>query len=165
MLLDLKSLFTGEVERIPFCFALDLSETEMNGSYPFVFPISVEGAASDSYACILLQAEASFDYEAPCDRCAAPTRKRYTFRFSHVLAREVEEEENDDYILVDESFKLDLDELLRSDILLELPYKYLCREDCKGLCPSCGKNLNEGPCGCNLHQVDPRLEVLKKLID
>ena len=165
MLLDLKSLFTGEVERIPFCFALDLSETEMNGSYSFVSPISVEGAASDSYACILLQAEASFDYEAPCDRCAAPTRKRYTFRFSHVLAREVEEEENDDYILVDESFKLDLDELLRSDILLELPYKYLCREDCKGLCPSCGKNLNEGPCGCNLHQVDPRLEVLKKLID
>ena len=67
MLLDLKSLFTGEVERIPFCFALDLSETEMNGSYPFVSPISVEGAASDSYACILLQAEASFDYEAPCD--------------------------------------------------------------------------------------------------
>ena len=165
MLLDLKSLFTGEVERIPFCFALDLSETEMNGSYPFVSPISVEGAASDSYACILLQAEGSFDYEAPCDRCAAPTRKRYTFRFSHVLAREVEKEENDDYILVDESFKLDLDELLRSDILLELPYKYLCREDCKGLCPSCGKNLNEGPCGCNLHQVDPRLEVLKKLID
>lgn len=77
----------------------------------------------------------------------------------------MEEEDNDDYILVDESFKLDLDELLRSDILLELPYKYLCREDCKGLCPSCGKNLNEGPCSCNLHQVDPRLEVLKKLID
>ena len=90
MLLDLKSLFSGEVERIPFCFSLDLSETEMNGTYPFVTPISVEGAASDSCACILLQAKASFDYEAPCDRCAAPTRKRYEFRFSHVLAQEVE---------------------------------------------------------------------------
>ena len=75
------------------------------------------------------------------------------------------QEEDDDVIQIGPERTLDLDELLRSDILLELPYKYLCSEDCKGLCASCGKNLNEGPCGCNLHQVDPRLEVLKKLID
>ena len=41
----------------------------------------------------------------------------------------------------------------------------LCKPDCKGLCPQCGKNLNEGKCGCSARQVDPRLEILKKLID
>ena len=60
---------------------------------------------------------------------------------------------------------MDLDELIRTDILLELPTKFLCKEDCKGLCPTCGKNLNEGACNCQTHQIDPRLEVLKQLID
>ena len=74
------------------------------------------------------------------------------------------EEDNDSYIEV-QDYQLDLDELIRADILLELPTKFLCSPDCKGLCPKCGRNLNEGPCGCNTHQMDPRLEVLKKLID
>ena len=76
----------------------------------------------------------------------------------------IRDRDSDAYIQVD-SGSLDLDELLRADILLELPTKYLCREDCKGLCAVCGKNLNDGPCNCNLHQIDPRLEVLKQLID
>ena len=42
--------------------------------------------------------------------------------------------------------------------------KVLCREDCKGLCPKCGRNLNEGPCGCDLHEEDPRWDALKGLL-
>ena len=57
------------------------------------------------------------------------------------------EEDSGEYIQVDD-YKLDLDELIRTDILLELPTKFLCKEDCKGLCPTCGKNLNEGACDC-----------------
>jgi uncharacterized protein len=41
----------------------------------------------------------------------------------------------------------------------------LCREDCKGICPQCGKNLNLGPCDCKVENVDPRLEILKQLLD
>jgi uncharacterized protein len=50
-------------------------------------------------------------------------------------------------------------------VLLELPYKSLCREDCRGLCPLCGKNLNEGLCGCNRKSVDPRLAILGQLLE
>ena len=52
-----------------------------------------------------------------------------------------------------------------TDLLLALPTKHLCREDCRGLCPHCGKNLNEGLCGCREDKVDPRLAVLAQLMD
>ena len=52
-----------------------------------------------------------------------------------------------------------------TDLLLALPTKHLCREDCRGLCPRCGKNLNEGLCGCREDKVDPRLAVLAQLMD
>lgn len=48
---------------------------------------------------------------------------------------------------------------------LELPQRYLCREDCRGLCPTCGKNLNEGPCGCREDNGDPRMDVLRRLLE
>ena len=54
--------------------------------------------------------------------------------------------------------------LLEEEIMLEMPSRTLCREDCLGLCPKCGKNLNEGSCGCAQHEPDPRLAVLKTLL-
>ena len=57
-----------------------------------------------------------------------------------------------------------LKELVLSDLLLNLPMKHLCREDCKGLCPGCGVNLNREPCRCK-KQVDPRWAALEQLLD
>ena len=72
-------------------------------------------------------------------------------------------EDEDRFILVEQG-QLDVDELVVSDILLSLPMKHLCLPDCKGLCPTCGRNLNEGPCGCK-KPIDPRLEALGKLLE
>ncbi len=58
-----------------------------------------------------------------------------------------------------------LAELATADILLELPTSVLCVESCKGLCPVCGANLNEGDCGCDRSQRDPRLDKLRELLD
>ena len=58
-----------------------------------------------------------------------------------------------------------LAELATADILLELPTSVLCVESCKGLCPVCGANLNEGDCGCDRSQRDPRLDKLRGLLD
>ena len=66
-------------------------------------------------------------------------------------------------MLVNE-LRYDLDPLITEDIFLDLPSKLLCSEDCKGLCPVCGKNRNEGDCGCEKQTVDPRLEILKQLM-
>lgn len=58
---------------------------------------------------------------------------------------------------------LDLFDVLRDQLYLAIPLKPLCKEDCKGLCPNCGANLNAGPCGCKPKKADPRLAVLKSL--
>ena len=60
---------------------------------------------------------------------------------------------------------IDMDELVMTDVTLELQFRLLCREDCKGLCPICGADLNETTCNCNTTQIDPRLEKLKMLLD
>lgn len=164
MLLDLKKLFEDEGEVIPFQYELDLSDTEISGVYPFVSPIQISGKVQNVAQTVYLTAEVDFGFAIPCDRCAEDIKTKYHFSFNHPLIMETNEEDQDAYILVEEG-QLDLDELLRADILLALPTKYLCKADCKGLCPVCGVNLNNESCQCNKHQIDPRLEVLKQLID
>ncbi|HOL80128.1 MAG TPA: DUF177 domain-containing protein, partial [Clostridiales bacterium] len=62
------------------------------------------------------------------------------------------------------SYQLNLDDLLAEDIWLSMPVTILCSDDCKGICPSCGTNLNEETCSCK-KAVDPRLEALAKLLE
>jgi uncharacterized protein len=64
---------------------------------------------------------------------------------------------------IDAHHLVDLTETLRQNVLLALPMVILCREDCQGLCPQCGHNLNLGPCECK-PEVDTRLSVLEKLL-
>lgn len=60
---------------------------------------------------------------------------------------------------------IELQDVVLESILLELPMKAVCAEDCKGLCPKCGTNLNEKQCDCSLEEIDPRLEILQKLLE
>jgi uncharacterized protein len=129
-----------------------------------VSPVSVKGQVSSGAEGVTLSMTAVFDFCVPCDRCATSIESKKEYRFDHDLVLELHHEDHGDYILV-ENYELDLDELVRADILLELPTKNLCSPDCKGLCPQCGTNLNSGSCTCDTHQIDSRLEILKQLID
>ena len=76
----------------------------------------------------------------------------------------MQNEDNDDYIVSKDGF-IDADDTLIEQILLELPLKHLCREDCKGLCPKCGADLNTTQCSCDTSDPDPRFDVLRKLLE
>jgi len=80
--------------------------------------------------------------------------------FSHLAFGELEEM----YVIYDND-TLDITDIIRETILAELPLKVLCRDDCRGLCPKCGMNLNQGQCECDLQEVDPRFAMLAKLIE
>ena len=67
------------------------------------------------------------------------------------------------YFTIDENHILDLTETIQQYALMAIPMKLLCREDCAGLCPNCGHNLNEGACGCPSQNTDPRWAELSKL--
>ena len=164
MLLAIKQLFTGEAAELPFDFTMDLRDTEVDGVHPFVSPVQVSGRAFRNAEGVRLTARAAFDFCVPCDRCAEEIRTKKEYRFDHELVLELHHEDSEDYLLVEEDL-LDLGELLYADILLELPTKHLCKPDCKGLCPTCGANLNSGSCSCEKSRVDPRLEILKQLIE
>ena len=66
--------------------------------------------------------------------------------------------------VVSETGHLDLAPFLREDMILSRPMRPLCKPDCKGICPQCGKDLNEGPCDCVKEDINPQMAVLKKLL-
>jgi uncharacterized protein len=69
-----------------------------------------------------------------------------------------------DSLTISDDVHLDLTPVVREDLLLSIPMHALCRPDCKGLCPQCGANWNEGPCDCRDETIDPRLAPLARLL-
>jgi uncharacterized protein len=111
--------------------------------------------------------------EVECDRCLAPViltvRAPCAVDLVPLEARGAAGERNAlDRGELDVTFVsgpvLNLDDLVREQLLLQVPMRVLCRDDCRGLCPQCRKNLNDGPCGCEESpSVDPRLEALRNI--
>lgn len=163
MQIDLSNVFNNDGEIIEINHAADFSGFELNGGHPIINPVQITGKIENRAGIVTITAIAEFDFSAPCDRCAAQTDKHFKINIDHLLVSELNDDENDRLMLVD-GMVLDLDELVTTDIVLELPSKYLCSEHCKGLCMQCGKNLNEGLCGCK-KAVDPRLAALQQLLD
>lgn len=103
--------------------------------------------------------------ELVCSRCLREYEQPVTAEFSEVAALHgaVAEEGAEGGLEVSEAGTLDLEPLLYEALVLGIPMKPLCGPECAGICPTCGADLNTGPCGCAPEAVDPRLEILKKL--
>lgn len=158
MFIQLEALFGGGVESLPLSYEFDFSEEEFGGVFPFTTPVTLEGEIRNTAGIVTIEAKADFSMEVTCDRCAEDISPKFTVDVEHGLVASLNHEDNDDYILV-EDMKLDIKQLTLEDIYLALPGKFLCKEDCKGLCSECGANLNEGSCNCK-KPIDPRWEAL-----
>ncbi|MCQ2463573.1 MAG: DUF177 domain-containing protein [Clostridia bacterium] len=163
MIVALESIFDNGISNIPLDFSFDFSDVEFDGAFPFTTPVTLKGCIKNETDIVYIDAVAGVDYDGQCDRCAAAIHRHYTVPVNHVLVADLNNEDNDEYILV-EGMRLDIYQLTLEDVCLFLPSKLLCREDCKGICFQCGKNLNEGVCGCSA-PVDPRLAALQQLLD
>ena len=163
MFLELEPIFNNIGEKLEFDYDIDFSDMEISTVYPFKKPVKVKGSVFNRAGVVQLLADASLEYDAPCDLCTQQTVKPLTISVDHVLVTSLNNEENDELILL-ESFRFDLDALVTEDILLSLPSRHLCKEDCKGVCQFCGKNLNHDSCSCSA-PPDPRLAILKQLLD
>ncbi len=163
MIIDLEPIFNIDGLSADFNYELDLSAEEFGGTKPFVKPVKISGKIENKTGIVELKGKADILLDICCDRCAKPLNYPYTVDLYHTLVTSLNDEENDELLLISE-MRFDLDELVTDDIFLDLPAKYLCSEDCKGLCPTCGKDLNEGSCGC-VAEIDPRLEALRQLLD
>jgi uncharacterized protein len=109
--------------------------------------------------------------ELPCSRCLEPYTHpvdavfdlRYQPQTANTGADEREIAEDDLSTAFYENEQIDLGHMMREQLLLSLPMKPLCSEECKGLCPVCGTNLNRSACDCRRGWDDPRFDALREL--
>jgi uncharacterized protein len=117
---------------------------------------------------IILDSETGITANLICDRCANEFHSDIKSNFRNVYLfkvniKDTEDEKEDVVFIHPDTDKIDLEKDIRDFAVLAVPMKNLCSEDCKGLCPNCGKNLNEGPCNCDEENTDPRWEPISKL--
>jgi uncharacterized protein len=138
--------------------ALDLSASEA----PLKEPVQVDGRLSGAgEGRYYWHARFRATVLAECRRCLAPVEPEVSEELTIVFAQGKDASEEDGYRIISSREKhLDLAPALREELLLALPRYAECRPDCKGLCPRCGSNLNEGPCGCE-PAADPRWAALR----
>ena len=113
-----------------------------------------------------IEGKAELTFKAPCDRCLSEVEVKLVLKPERFVvppeSLDPEDEEVDDLSFL-EGYQLNTETLLYNEIMENWPAKILCKEDCKGLCLVCGRNLNEGECGCDRFVPDPRLAGIQDL--
>ena len=138
-----------------------------SGDYPVVSsePVHVRAEYIKGKE-LSIQADTRLTVVIPCDRCLDDVKHEFVINSTkHVdlgLSDAELTEELDESNFID-GYHLDVDKMLFKDILSGWPEKVLCREDCKGLCPVCGRNLTTGSCDCEDPGLDPRMSVVRDL--
>ncbi|MBX9602366.1 MAG: DUF177 domain-containing protein [Bryobacteraceae bacterium] len=140
-----------------------ISPLRAHGSVELMSPVSGE---------IRTRGRLAVEMEAECDRCLEPVRMPLDEAFEVFAVplddrrgpgEEVEIHEPDTAVEFYDGSGIELDNILREEILLKLPMRKVCREDCKGICPQCGRNRNAADCECRPGPVDDRWSALKEL--
>ena len=167
MLLDLSKIRTAH-ERYEKVYQRDAFTS--SADYTIVEPVSLAFDIFKDKDQFRLAGDVQTALELPCSRCLEPFRwpvdahfdLRYQPKTYNTGDGEREIEEDDLTTAFYENEEIDLGQLMEEQFYLSLPMKPLCGDDCKGLCPICGTNLNRSACVCSRSWVDPRLEALKQ---
>lgn len=175
MKLDLRALLADEIKCLPVEFDLeaqgDASRNHFSGltDIRFPAPVHVSGTITNTAGYIRMLLTLQVSYIAPCARCLEDVSGSFSFDVERTvvppeMTKGLTEDRIDELVVVEDGF-LDIDDLLLEVLELSFPFRFLCREDCRGLCPTCGKNLNGGDCGCRKKEIDPRWEPLRRLLE
>lgn len=155
-ILDINPLLNGEVREIVFDTEIELGADVAD----FVRPATMSGKVVNMASYIEFTCGIEYFYRAACSRClkALERRMRLELKFPVAIALENENSDADEYI-IPQNGKIDLHGICEENFILNLPYRELCSDDCKGLCPTCGADLNVAVCNCK-KQGDIRLQAL-----
>ncbi|WP_435921311.1 YceD family protein [Paenibacillus sp. DYY-L-2] len=151
---------------VEFHQVLDVSRVvkgrkDISGAGPLQVDLQAE---SESGGVVKVTGRLAGELDMSCSRCLKPLVHKVDIEFEesfkqsdHPEAEAQGEDEDVQWVAEDQ---VDLVPFVEEAFLLNLPYAALCKEDCKGLCPSCGTDRNERDCGCNTERIDPRLASL-----
>lgn len=168
MLVNLSDVLTseGKVETatVPLemtSFKSRLGEFSITEKSPVAFDFTNIGEGKARVAGSL---EMTFD--TSCDRCLTEVPTKLVLQFDRIVTSPdvVTEDEEDDPEFM-EGYQLNVEAFVYHEILLNWPAKILCKEECKGVCPVCGQNLNIEDCGCDTFVPDPRMAAIKDIFN
>lgn len=168
MLLNLTDILSneGKTEEIPVVYEADFFKSAQgqfkvldNG--PVMLCLSNEGKGKMS-----VTGKGQLQFRARCDRCLTRVDVTVEICIDEVIGTEqIENPVSADEFPYLEGYQLDTEILIGNEILVNWPGKILCSKDCKGICTKCGKDLNQGDCGCDTFVPDPRMAVLKDIFN
>jgi len=164
MVLDISKLINNDGASISISQDLVFDSVSFNGQdISFTSPMHIEGDVKNIDGLLYMVLSCVVGYVSQCSRCLAPVEEKLDFTIKEVFSKTELENENDDVIILN-SNEIDLKEIAEQGFCCALPITNLCSEDCKGLCPVCGCNLNTESCDCEVDNVDPRLAALKDFL-
>ena len=164
MLINLSDVLTSEGMQISRELPLKMTcfESRM-GSFPITAaaPVHLQ-VRNTGRGKAKLEGGVKLTFQAGCDRCLTEVPVELDLQFDRTVVLGAEDEDADELGLTEDR-QLDVETFVHNEILVNWPAKILCREDCKGICPVCGQNLNERECGCDTFVPDPRMAVIQDI--
>ena len=164
MKLNLREIIEIPGGAVPFSCDMETEGLDFPSIVSYKEKPHASGRVFNEAGVLRLEGEIRADLICICDRCAAQFESVKTTPLSAVIVDRSEDNADDPELFFLDGNEIDLGEMLATLFILDVETKCLCREDCEGLCPKCGKNLNLGPCGCG-KEFDPRFAVLEQLLD
>ena len=165
MLLDLSKIIDMPGASTSFDVSLDLSDLCFGAIYPLKTPVVCSGTVRNTAGVLMAKGLIRTTIDGVCDRCAAEYQENVEYDLDVVLVTELADEDHEDErIFPLEGNKADMDEIIRTVFILNMDSKFLCSDDCLGLCCGCGVNLNHGKCTCK-KEIDPRFAALQQLLN
>jgi len=166
MIIDLSSILKDYAGSMELCEKLELENTDFLGE-EFTFPdgLFVNGKITNNTKSLHLLAKVTGTMMVHCARCMKEISRNVDFEVSEVLVRDDDNSANtDEDVVVFSGHTVDIDDIIINHFLMNVEAKFLCSEDCKGLCPKCGQDLNVRDCGCSDDEIDPRWAALAEII-
>ena len=168
MQIHLSDVTDSEGKHIQLQPELELDKISFQmGDYPILEKTPVELEITNTGNKVLeLKGIGSVTVGIPCDRCLEQVAVQIPYEIEQKLdmkksdTERVQDLDENDYLT---GMDLDVDRLVYLEVLMSWPLKVLCREDCKGICSRCGKNLNKGSCGCAEEPKDPRMAAISDI--
>lgn len=169
MNVNLSRLLDKNVYKIEVSNILDIEELKIGKrTLKIAKPISIQGDIYKTDEGYHSKLNIICEYEEYCNRCLDEIINKVETVLSGRLvekSQNMNNQDDEEILIYFEGDNVHLEEPIITSILLALPMKALCNEECKGLCPDCGVNLNTEKCSCEVDNIDPRLARLKELLD
>ena len=164
MIIDLSEIIRNVDEKIDIDCDIAFDDTKFMGDlFTFEKPLHVKGHIPNNSKSLELNAIVTGEMGVECARCRKPLSVPVNFDIEEVIMQDTGEDAAEDVILISDE-KLDIYDIIANNFFMNVEGKYLCSDDCKGLCPKCGADLNVTQCDCDADEIDPRWAKLAEIM-